>query len=216
MAEALAGAAAGRARAGGLSGRDPRAARMPENPRLLNALARRDVAIVTAEPGTTRDVLEVPLDLGGYPVLLFDTAGLREARSAAEQRGRAAGAGGPPRRADLVLWLEDCTQPPARRRRACRTRRSGASRQRSTLRPSRRRDGLGISVGHRRGSAELDRASSARRPRESLGGGDALVTRQRQREAIAAGACGARSGCEARRTRWRRTCCARPATLLAG
>ena len=61
---------------------------------LLNALSRRDVAIVTDEPGTTRDVLEVPLDLGGYPVLLFDTAGLREADSLAEKRGRAAGASG--------------------------------------------------------------------------------------------------------------------------
>lgn len=44
---------------------------------LVNALARRDVAIVSEMAGTTRDVIEVPLNLGGYPVLLFDTAGLR-------------------------------------------------------------------------------------------------------------------------------------------
>jgi len=44
---------------------------------LLNALARRDAAIVAPTPGTTRDVLEVPLDLGGLPVTLVDTAGLR-------------------------------------------------------------------------------------------------------------------------------------------
>lgn len=54
---------------------------------LLNRLARRDVAIVTAEPGTTRDVLEVPLDLGGYPVRILDTAGLRAADGQAEAEG---------------------------------------------------------------------------------------------------------------------------------
>lgn len=54
---------------------------------LLNRLAQRDVAIVTSEPGTTRDVLEVALDLGGYPVSILDTAGLREAGSEAEAEG---------------------------------------------------------------------------------------------------------------------------------
>lgn len=44
---------------------------------LVNALARRDVAIVSDMPGTTRDVIEVHLNLGGYPVILADTAGLR-------------------------------------------------------------------------------------------------------------------------------------------
>jgi len=77
---------------------------------LLNAIARRDVAIVTAEPGTTRDLIEVKLDLGGYPVTLVDTAGLREAEGAIEREGirraeeRAS-------RADLVLWLSDVTGP---------------------------------------------------------------------------------------------------------
>ena len=45
---------------------------------LLNTMARRDAALVSAIPGTTRDVIEVALDLGGVPVLLTDTAGLRE------------------------------------------------------------------------------------------------------------------------------------------
>jgi tRNA modification GTPase len=54
---------------------------------LLNALARRDVAIVSPLPGTTRDVIEVRLDLGGYPVILADTAGLRESADAVEGEG---------------------------------------------------------------------------------------------------------------------------------
>lgn len=109
MRAALAGAASGeRVREGfrvALLGR-PNAGKSS----LLNALSRRDVAIVTDEAGTTRDVLAVPLDIGGYPVIAFDTAGLRTARSAAETEGvrRARQAA---ERADLVLWLEDCTQP---------------------------------------------------------------------------------------------------------
>jgi tRNA modification GTPase len=54
---------------------------------LVNRLARRDVAIVTPLPGTTRDVLEVHLDLAGYPVTLLDTAGLREVADVIEAEG---------------------------------------------------------------------------------------------------------------------------------
>lgn len=54
---------------------------------LVNALAQRDVAIVSDIPGTTRDVLEVRLNLKGYPVILSDTAGLREARDPIEEEG---------------------------------------------------------------------------------------------------------------------------------
>jgi tRNA modification GTPase len=54
---------------------------------LVNALAARDVAIVSEQPGTTRDVLEVRLDLGGVLVTLLDTAGLREAGDAIEAEG---------------------------------------------------------------------------------------------------------------------------------
>jgi tRNA modification GTPase len=54
---------------------------------LINRLAQRDVAIVTPDPGTTRDVLEVHLDLAGYPVTLLDTAGLREPQGGAEAEG---------------------------------------------------------------------------------------------------------------------------------
>ena len=54
---------------------------------LLNLLARREAAIVSEMAGTTRDVIEVHLDLGGWPVVLADTAGLRESMDAIEQEG---------------------------------------------------------------------------------------------------------------------------------
>ncbi len=54
---------------------------------LLNLLARRDAAIVSETAGTTRDVIEVHLDLGGWPVVLADTAGLRPSSDAIEQEG---------------------------------------------------------------------------------------------------------------------------------
>jgi tRNA modification GTPase len=54
---------------------------------LLNALAREDVAITSPTPGTTRDVIEVRLDLGGFAVDLADTAGLREVTEAVEREG---------------------------------------------------------------------------------------------------------------------------------
>lgn len=73
---------------------------------LVNRLAREEVAIVTEHAGTTRDVLSVRLDLGGYPVTVMDTAGARETSDPVERIGveRAWNAA---RRADLVLWLED-------------------------------------------------------------------------------------------------------------
>lgn len=75
---------------------------------LLNRIAQREVAIVTEFPGTTRDIIEVRLDLAGYPVLLSDTAGIRDATNAVEAEGvrralsRAADA-------DIVLMVFDAT-----------------------------------------------------------------------------------------------------------
>lgn len=73
---------------------------------LLNALVGRDAAIVTATPGTTRDVIEVPLVLAGYKALLADTAGIRDVEEEVEaegvRRARAWADG-----ADLRLWLVD-------------------------------------------------------------------------------------------------------------
>lgn len=75
---------------------------------LVNALARRDVAIVSPEAGTTRDAIEVDLDLNGVPVRLIDTAGLREAAGSIEAEGiRRALARA--ESADLVLWLKPVT-----------------------------------------------------------------------------------------------------------
>ncbi len=54
---------------------------------LMNALARREVAIVSPHAGTTRDAIEVQLDLDGYPVTLIDTAGIRETNDPVEQEG---------------------------------------------------------------------------------------------------------------------------------
>jgi len=77
---------------------------------LLNALARREAAIVSDTPGTTRDVVEVRLDLNGFPVIVSDTAGLRETDEAVEAEGvrrafaRAA-------EAQIVVWLVDGAQP---------------------------------------------------------------------------------------------------------
>jgi tRNA modification GTPase len=71
---------------------------------LINQLARRDVAIVSPHAGTTRDVIEVQLDLDGYPVTVIDTAGIRESDDPVEQEGvRRARARAED--ADLVLWL---------------------------------------------------------------------------------------------------------------
>src|ERR1700726_1311853 len=71
---------------------------------LINLLARREVAIVSPHAGTTRDVIEVQLDLDGYPVMLIDTAGIRETDDPVEQEGvRRARAWAA--EADLVLWL---------------------------------------------------------------------------------------------------------------
>ena len=77
---------------------------------LINALAGRDVAITSPYAGTTRDLIEVFLDLRGYPVILVDTAGIRDADDPVEREGvnralrRAS-------HADLTLWLDDHDGP---------------------------------------------------------------------------------------------------------
>jgi tRNA modification GTPase len=76
---------------------------------LLNRLVRREAAIVSPYAGTTRDVIEVHLDLEGYPVVLLDTAGIRDSDDPVEQEGvrraRARAA-----ESDLVLWIVDAEE----------------------------------------------------------------------------------------------------------
>lgn len=71
---------------------------------LLNALARRDAAIVSATPGTTRDVIEVMLDIGGIGVILTDTAGMRSSGDEVEQEGIARSKR-EAHRADILVWV---------------------------------------------------------------------------------------------------------------
>jgi tRNA modification GTPase len=158
---------------------------------LLNALAGREAAIVSSIPGTTRDIVEVSLDLGGYPVTLADTAGLREAADAVEAEGvrRArglaetadltvlvvdavsfpnipAGVAGLAEDADFVVWSKADLYPPADLEDSAQALRLSA------------KTGLGIGGLL---SSLLDRV------RAGLGAGEATaVTRQRHRESLEA------------------------------
>ena len=76
---------------------------------LLNRIARREAAIVSPYAGTTRDVIEVHLDLHGFPVTLLDTAGIRDSEDPIEREG-VARARARAAQADLVLWVVDASQ----------------------------------------------------------------------------------------------------------
>jgi tRNA modification GTPase len=91
---------------------------------LLNLLAKREAAIVSPYAGTTRDVIEVHLDLAGWPVTLLDTAGIRETDDPVELEGvrrareRAAAA-------DLVLWVVDAGENDQKRPESTKKARNG-------------------------------------------------------------------------------------------
>jgi tRNA modification GTPase len=82
---------------------------------LLNAISGEERAIVTDSPGTTRDHIEVPLSLAGLPVVLTDTAGLRESSDQAEALG-VARAALLIEAADVVIWLGDPERAPEKER----------------------------------------------------------------------------------------------------
>src|SRR5215831_3787645 len=75
---------------------------------IVNRLAKRSAAIVSPYAGTTRDIIEVHLDLGGFPVTVLDTAGVRDTGDPVEEEGvhRARARAGA---SDLVLWVTDAT-----------------------------------------------------------------------------------------------------------
>jgi tRNA modification GTPase len=147
---------------------------------LVNLLARRDVAIVTPIPGTTRDVLEVQLDLDGLPVTLLDTAGLRETQDPVEAEG-VARARRRSEAADLRLRMFDAADPPPVS--------DGADllvANKIDLLPGRPLppDVIGISCSSGAGIADLLEALTSR-VRASMTVGDApLLTRARHREAV--------------------------------
>lgn len=155
---------------------------------LMNALARREVAIVTAEAGTTRDVIEVHLDLGGWPVLILDTAGIREAESLAEREGvRRAIAHG--EAADIVLWLDPAdggtTEPPTALAARRGFRRVLSKIDLAAVRHGARGHAFAVSAATGMGLGDLlDGLAMA--AAEGLAGGESgLVTRARHRTAIA-------------------------------
>jgi tRNA modification GTPase len=152
---------------------------------LLNALAGRDAAIVSATAGTTRDVIEVHLDLGGYPVILADTAGLRDEAGDIEAEGirRALSRA---ESADITVLVLDGTDPDQKARFAplidertlvvwnkCDLGVVAEPGAEDRLVSARTGQGLGDLV------AELGRRAAAR-----LAGPPAIVTRARHRAAL--------------------------------
>ena len=152
---------------------------------LINRLAERDVAIVSAIPGTTRDAIEVALDLKGVPVVLVDTAGVRRSKDPIELEGvkralaRAASA-------DLVLWLTEAAGPSPAPPKGART---IMVRTKADLLDSevqrRLQDKESISISAKTGAGMARLLDFLAHEAEALSGEPALVTRERQRMALA-------------------------------
>ncbi len=143
---------------------------------LLNALAGRDAAITSELAGTTRDVIEVRMDLGGLPVTLLDTAGLREAEGAVEAIG-VARALQRARAADLRVFLLDGGDVPLLEPLAG----DLLVRGKADLRPG---DGLAVSGVTGEGIDGLVQAISVELAGRAMSAG--VMTRDRHRAAMAA------------------------------
>jgi tRNA modification GTPase len=153
---------------------------------LVNALVQRDVAIVSETAGTTRDVIEVHLNLGGYPVILADTAGLRLPADAIEAEGvrralaRAA-------QADMVLLLLDgsASEPLANVSRETLASATIVAWNKADLPWPTKREGLALSLKTGAGLSDLI-AAIARKAKERMEGPrDAVpLTRARHRYAL--------------------------------
>jgi len=151
---------------------------------LINRLAERDVAIVSAIPGTTRDAIEVALDLKGVPVVLVDTAGVRRSKDPIELEGvkralaRAASA-------DLVLWLTEAggpspAPPPGAKTIAVRSKADLVDSEAQRLLQDK-----SILISAKTGAGMARLLDLLTHEAEALGGEPALVTRERQRMALA-------------------------------
>lgn len=151
---------------------------------LLNALVRRDAAIVSALPGTTRDVIDVHLDLGGFPVVLTDTAGLRQTDNPIELEG-VKRAEKRAKNADLVLWLrESGDDTPPRLD-------NGNSAELIVITTkidltAERGDGLGVSAVSGEGIDDLLSALQSRAEALLTSAEDVLITRARHRRSVEA------------------------------
>jgi tRNA modification GTPase len=152
---------------------------------LLNRLAEREVAIVSAIPGTTRDAIEVALDLKGVPVVLVDTAGLRESKDPIELEGvkralaRAASA-------DLVLWLTEAGGPSPMPPSGAKTIVVWTKVDLVDSEAQRRlQDKASFLISAKTGVGMARLLDFLAHEAEMLGGEPALVTRERQRKALA-------------------------------
>jgi tRNA modification GTPase len=146
---------------------------MPEN-----RLAEREVAIVSDIPGTTRDVIEVALDLNGVPVVLIDTAGIRETTEPIEAEG-VKRARARAESADLVLWLVDDEKAPTLRD----PKREWVVRTKADLMPGKAKAGQ-LAVSGKTGAGIDALVVKLSGEAAKLAGEPALVTHARQRKAL--------------------------------
>ena len=154
---------------------------------LLNVLAQRDAAIVSDIPGTTRDVIEVALDLSGVPVVLIDTAGIRETSDPVEMEG-VKRARARAESADLVLLLEasdgpSICLPVLEHQTLWRIRTKADLIDSDQQRALNQKDSLTISAKNGAGIDQLLHRLS--KEAERFAGEPVLVTRARQRAALA-------------------------------